>query len=516
MKIFGRTTTLLATACAVTMGAALVVVWQELTAQEAENQRLQLRMAELDKQVKQSVVMQRVNAQMEEIADDERRISEEQRDKAEQQTLIAEQMRLNAEDERKNALEAEQRAVKSSEQAERQRAIAEQQRLEAEYRKRVADTLSYLSMARQLGDVAIRQAAAGNHELGSLLAYGAQRFTQRYGGDEYASSIYQSLVMTSLSKKQWTRHKGPIYDIAFFDDSRKHFLSCSSYGELVEHEDRNGNLASDTLLCDPQFDFRDIYIDRGRGIIYAVSRTGHLLRLYGRRQDVIVVDRIGELLTIAPAGKQMLLFGENGMALIDTDHFTIVKTKQARSRIIDVCSVGKCSYIFDDQGMMYSVYGIDKVNAQRVPVEGQVTAYARNDANGMEVYGMKDGNIYLKQPGKNIQKLSGHRSRITKVKIINWRIHSSSYDGTVNLWMADQAKIEPMTIVTTQSWVLNFTFDINKDAIWCADQKGILTEAYISVPLMRKMLQQRLKRNLTHEEWNYYIGRTIPYEKFIP
>jgi hypothetical protein len=109
----------------------------------------------------------------------------------------------------------------------------------------------------------------------------------------------------------------------------------------------------------------------------------------------------------------------------------------------------------------------------------------------------------------------GHRSRITKIKIINWRIHSASYDGKVNLWLADQPKIEPMTIITTDGWILNFTFDKENDNVWCGDQVGTLTESLISVPMMRQMLKKKLKRNLTRQEWDYYIGRNIPYEPFI-
>ena len=49
----------------------------------------------------------------------------------------------------------------------------------------------------------------------------------------------------------------------------------------------------------------------------------------------------------------------------------------------------------------------------------------------------------------------------------------------------------------------------------CSDQKGNITESLISIPMMRQMLKNRLKRNLTQEEWNYYIGKNIPYETFI-
>ena len=128
---------------------------------------------------------------------------------------------------------------------------------------------------------------------------------------------------------------------------------------------------------------------------------------------------------------------------------------------------------------------------------------------------MSDGTINYVNPKGQIQKMVGHRSRVTKIKIINYRIFSASYDGRINLWLADQPKIEPMTIITTNGWIMNFTFDEKKEYIWCGDQKGTLTESVISVPMMRKMLKDKVKRNLTQEEWDYYIGRNIPYEPFI-
>jgi hypothetical protein len=32
---------------------------------------------------------------------------------------------------------------------------------------------------------------------------------------------------------------------------------------------------------------------------------------------------------------------------------------------------------------------------------------------------------------------------------------------------------------------------------------------------MVDVLKKKLKRNLTAEEWNYYIGKNVPYEVFI-
>ena len=515
MKIYGKTSTLIAACVALTMGAGLAVVYQWYADEAEKTQQLEEQLAELTKQEKRSAVMQRINAQMEEIANQERRISDEQRVKAEEQTAVAEEMRRHAEVERQNALEAEHRAVEASNVAESQRAIAEKQRTNAEYQKRVADTLSYITLARQLGDVSIKQAETGNQELSRLLAYASQQFTARYKGDVYTSSVYQSLVIASQSKQQWNMHKGAIYDLAFYGEGEKRFVTCSSYGELMEHVMKDNKITTDVLMRNSTYDFRDIYVDRKKKLVYGVSRTGHLVIKGRQTEKVLEVNDIGALKCLEPTGNQMLIYGEKGLALLDTERRVITRTRQLPFKSVEVCRYVDTPCIFDDQGRMHVVKSIDKLETTKVPINGQVTAFSYNKDLNIRAYGMSDGTIYYFNPKGKVQKLMGHRSRITKIKIINWRIYSASYEGKVNLWLADQPKIEPMTIITTNGWIMNFTFDLKNENVWCGDQKGTLTESLISVPMMRQMLKSKLTRNLTQEEWDYYIGRNIPYERFI-
>lgn len=126
-----------------------------------------------------------------------------------------------------------------------------------------------------------------------------------------------------------------------------------------------------------------------------------------------------------------------------------------------------------------------------------------------------DGSLFFEDGKGKITKLTGHRSKVTKIKINGWQLFSSSLDGTIQLYMANKSKIEPIELFSTNSWILNFTFDKPKYNIWTADQDGSLTESFISVPMMVIKLKSMLKRNLTREEWNYYIGQNIPYETFI-
>lgn len=485
---------------------------QELMSEQ--NQQLQNQLEKLSKEEARSAVMQRVNAQMEEIANEERRISDEQRDAAEQQTKVAEEMRRKAEFERQNALVAEQRALEASEVAQSQRKIAEQQRAQAELSKRVADTLTYISLARTLGQTAIIQYNAGNHELADLLAYTACMFTNRYRGDIYAPTVYQALALTSQNKRIWNKHKGSITDIAFSDDKSGYMISCSTYGEIMKHTHfGTGNPTSEMLFSNPRFDFRDCFIDRATDITYALSRSGHMVIIDSKKKVQVLEVTIPKLKEMDVAGSQFILFGEEGMALFDKDKCAIVQEKKLPFQIEFISRYQNAPVVFDRQGRMHIIKSFTHIESSKVPFNGQVTSFAESKNQHMQAYGMSDGSINVINAKGQKLHLTGHQSRISKVKVDGSRLYSSSYDGTLNLWLYNSAKIEPMTLFTTRGWIINFTFDLKKNDIWSGDQNGNITQALISVPQMQQRLKDKVKRNLTRDEWNFYVGSNVPYEE---
>ena len=72
-----------------------------------------------------------------------------------------------------------------------------------------------------------------------------------------------------------------------------------------------------------------------------------------------------------------------------------------------------------------------------------------------------------------------------------------------------------MTLIKADNWITCFNFDTSKNTFWMGDIKGNLTVVNISAPTMVAEIQKRMKRNLTTEEWNYFIGQNIPYEAFV-
>jgi hypothetical protein len=261
-----------------------------------------------------------------------------------------------------------------------------------------------------------------------------------------------------------------------------------------------------------------VIIDRVSGSIYAVSRTGHLVIIEKDLKTVKIVelDKIKHPMRLHDLNDTyMLVIGENDLALVDLKRNIVRNTKQLPFRVVFGSRKNSLPLLFDDQGMMHLVSGLDKFESEKVPVEGKVTAYCESKNTGIEAFGMSDGTIWLRYKNGKMQKLVGHLSRISKMKLNGRQLFSASYDGSLKLWIADNEKVEPMTLIETNNWIMHFNFDSTKNSFWMGDIKGNLTAVNISIPLMVDAIKKKLKRNMTQEEWNYFIGQNVPYETFV-
>lgn len=488
------------------------------TVKELEAQIEELKLKEM-----RSAVDRSVSAQMEEIANEQREISDEKREEALRQTRVANEMRLRSEVERMNAIEAERNAVASekkaleaSDVAESQRQMAEHQRIQAEFSKRKADTLSYIALGRSLGSISTIQSQAGNEEIANILSYASYLYTSRYGGDIYYPAIFQSLMQMSKSMNTWSEHTGSVMNMEFNHGNKNQLVSVSNYGEIILSERQGNRLHTQKLFDDNKYDFRDVDSEPD-GSIYAISRTGQLVIVGQGRKDAKILDvtGIGHPMRLQHLRENtMLVVGEEGLAIVDEKRMVIRTTQPLPFRVIASARKEGEILLFDDQGMKHLLKGLDQFSSEKVPVTGKVTAYCYSQEAGVEAYGMSDGTIWTVDRKGNIHKLIGHRSRISKLTMTDRLLYSSSYDGSVKLWIPTNEKVEPMTMVEISNWIMHFDFDSTMKTFWMGDVKGNLTAVNISVPQMVDVIRKKIKRNLTTEEWNYYIGQDVPYETF--
>ncbi len=501
--------------------AALAVLYHR---EVERNEQLKSQLDILSEKESRSAVMQSINAQMEEIANQERLVSDRQREEAIEQRKVAEAERQNAEEQRRaaeeqrqNAIAAEHKALEASKLEQRQRLFAEQQRTQAEYAKRVADTLTYITISRKLGTLAMSRQTLGDTQLADLLAYAGYRLTSQYGGDVYNPAIYQALSTTSTSSKRWNVGQGAVTKMLQMAD-KETFVTVSSYGEIALHSKGNdGNLHTENIFRNSRYDFRDLTADNS-GTLYALSHTGHLV--YGKRGALHILP-ISEaqkpfLLTHNSNGK-LLVVAQQSIHLIDPKTMQQLRTLQLTFKATTARADNRKLVLFDTKGNAYTAdENAREVKPKKLPFSPQpITSYTHNETSGYEAYGTMEGRIFIVDGKGNVQTLVGHNSRVSRVKFDGDRLYSTSYDGTVRFWPFTRQKIEPMTIVDSHQWIVSFSFDEDMNYIWTGDQNGNLTETLIDPDIMAGRVHNKLKRELTQQEWEHYVGKEIPYTKLM-
>ena len=213
-------------------------------------------------------------------------------------------------------------------------------------------------------------------------------------------------------------------------------------------------------------------------------------------------------------GKSLLVVGENGVALFDIATEKIVATRRLDFQVISTGRRDNKPLLFDHRGQMHLVNSLDKMTSEKVPVKGKVTAYASNRKEHLTAYGMADGTIWLTDGSGKIHQLLEHLSRVTKLMFNGKRLYSSSYDGKLLFWpIESNSQINAFTLYQSAHWLNDFTFCDNKDYILVGEHNGSVTQCLISLPKIAERLRQNVKRNFTQEEWNYYVGKGIPYRK---
>lgn len=483
---------------------------------------LESQLSVLRAQEQRSAVNRRVSKQMEEIAYGQQTLSEERSREAIHQSEIAKKMTILSEAERQKAIEAQGIAERAANEAmaayqleERQRNEAERQRRQAEHAKLVADTLNYISLGRTLGAQAYSIYQTGDIELGNMLAYTSYFYTNAYGGDLYTPSVFQALMQSAGSRRSWSSHNGSISCIDILPKSGK-LLTVSTYGEIFVHNKQVNRMTTDRLMTDRQYCFRFVYPAKS-GKIYAISNTGHLVIIDGNKSQVITLANVDKPFNLQHMndGRQLLIIGENSLAILDIATDKILGTRRVPFRIM---YSGRRDYkplLFDNRGGMHLVTSLNDITNEKTGVDGQVTAFASSKNEHISAYGMYDGTIWLIDRYGKKHKLLGHLSQVTKLKLNGKRLYSSSYDGKLLFWMTSDEQIKPITLFQSASWLTDFVFSTDKNYVWTGEQNGSVTEYLISLPMIAQRLRQNVKRNFTQEEWNYYVGKGIPYRKVM-
>jgi len=483
---------------------------------------LESQIGELREQEKRSDINRRVSKQMEKIAYGQQILSEERSNEAIRQSEIAQEMTRRSEAERQKAIVAQGIAETSAQEAknayqiaEHQRVIADDQRRQAEHAKLVTDTLNYISLGRMLGSQSYSIYQAGDTELGNMLAYASYLFTRDYDGDLFNPNVFQALMQSAGGRRNFGVHNGSV-SCTEFSPIDNHLLTTSTYGEMFSHSMHGTQIQTKQLMSDRNYCFRDGFAAKN-GKDFAISHTGHLVVAADNQIRIVYLEHVDRPFGLQDihGGRQLLVVGEHSIALFDITTEKVISTRRLDYHVVSTGRRDNTPLLFDDRGSMYIVNSLDDMTREKVPVSGQVTAFAQNNSRRLTAYGMADGTVWLIDGKGKTYKLVGHLSQVTKLEFDDDKLYSSSYDGKLLLWMTNDPQIQPITLFQSASWLSDFTFSKDRSYIWTGEHNGTLTEYLISLPMIAQRLRQNVKRNFTQEEWDYYVGRGITYRRLI-
>lgn len=478
-----------------------------------QSDKMENRLKEAEQREEKAVVIRHVSKQMEEIAYQQKDISDKQRKEAELQAAENFRMKLRVEEEWKYAVAAQQEALEAYRLADKQKALAEERQYQAEYAKRVADTLTYLTLGRSLGSFSVTQYKTGNYEIASLLAYSAWHFVKKYRGDIFLSSIFNSLSLSARYSSVWQRHKGGISAIVFPSASQAEsaFYTIGKYGEiLIWNEDGRGGYRTKPILSEPQYDFRAASVD-SNGTLHALCHDGKLLKLSHGQQQMFPLAGMHYT--------QMMFINEKCLLLSATGSVLFAGEEQPLYSSPDITCMAKLENSVCMGRSNGDIIRTTLSGEETIPVKNYhhstVTAFGYCSSSKQLAIGYGDGTLLLFDPEqKTYRKLVGHRSTITALALRESKLYSCGYDRTLRLWNLSVERPESVVVLESSSWLHSLAFDPDEDMLFAGDENGNLYRMCVSPDRMAANIKKNLPRNFTREEWAYYMGNQLPFEVY--
>lgn len=513
----------------------------------SETDKTQVLEDEKSELLTQAEIVKRVSLQMEDIAYQQKEVSDHQRERAEEQSKLALANAERAEMESRLARDAEQKAINALREADAQRAnavrqegLAKEQLAQARLQKSITDTLSFRTMGRTIGRSAITFSNSGDHELAQTLAYASYYFINRYNGNTHITECFQALAATTDSQVRYNlQHKSPVNAIC--SSGKLAAIAVTGYGEIMKMQ-YAPQFVPKMLFKDKSYDFRDVKAGSD-GKVYALSYNG----------KICIISPDGTIMkkeTQAEKCKKIFMTSNNTCVIVGEKSITWYQPASGKETTRTFDKTISASFL-DENGIteLYFKNGTyatalpsGEVKSAKSPVTGEVTAVAYEPTNGFKYYGFADGAIHVKNKHNNHLDLVGHTARITSIAVSGDFMAATSYDHQLHFW--DMTKLHypnANSLYSTKSfytqsshdknitptewqvptnleytgWPLTVTFDQFSKTIWVGSSDGGIELTCTSTDDMANTLKKSLKRNLTTEEWEQYIGIGVPYIDFL-
>lgn len=427
------------------------------------------------------------------------------------------------------AQEAEQTAAnerQALEQARTQAELALQDRSQFEAETRAEKRRRLLTLSQTM---ALKAVQTDDDQLSGLLAYHAYLINRENGGQINHPEIYRGLyfALRELKGEKFNAlsgHTGKVNSI-LFDPARNILYSADNQGIINRWGFRRANPAPRAIVTNEDANTcMDITIDGRWMACGSEIRTVQLFNALQPTQAPRVFDAHNGEVT-----KVKFIPGKNAMITSGTDnrvkHWDLL-TNEGRTIYENAGGINDLDINPNGQNIIIAtasnqvlIWKIGQEETEVLYQHSQPIMALTFDHEGEQIaLGDRSGKIVVisSTNGQVLRTVNAHTSRILVLEFSpdNRLLATSGLDGVIRIWNITDWNDLPIEIREHQSWVESIAFSPDGRNLLSSSNDGNLIYIWpIKTEHLIDEVCQYLNRQLTPEEWTFYMGNDIQYRE---
>ncbi len=498
----------------------LLAVNRQLQAEE--NYRLAEENKEKAEQEKLNAIAQ------EKVAEQQTLIALEKKEDLEKANLELENALLETETQKNRAEQKTLEALYQKSEAERAEIIAEENRALANDNSKFAleqasraDRLYFLQLAQAMS---VKSLQLEDDNLKGLLAKQAYEFNEEYTGKKFDPYIYDGLyyALSHIDGRAYntvTAHRNAVKTLTF-DREGAHYYSSGSDGKIMK-SDFLGTKGKQGILIDQNnFSNKILKIDQVSGTMLVASDSSYL-QIY----NINAPDKAVRKVRLGKGGIRDIVFSPDNRGFYaltsekklwycghDLNSPKVMDTFELNVQSMAISPTGNALMLGSEEGhLMY--FDLRKNTLEVLLLEHGNPIHSLEFNPSASHIAIGDEKGVLKLWNTELSKvqyfLKGHKSRINDVAFSpdGNMLASASFDGTIQVWLLDDIDALPLTFKDNDSFVWDIEFHPSSDYILAGCDDGEIRIWPTGTQIMADELCEKLKRNMSREEWKKYVGK---------
>jgi len=491
-----------------------------------------------EEQRQEAIIQKRISEQQQQIAEQQKLITEEQRQYAVSQQNIAEEKKGEAIQQKLKADKARFEAVKARDETEIQRKeavsqkqIAEKERSKAENSEKNTQRLRLLSIARSMAVQASQLSQTVRDDLPALLAVQAYHFNEENGGVQDDPDLYQALSEVKHDQEILRGHEDAVRAMTLSPDG-KQLISCGDDGKVLIWDMADLNRRPLSLNTGPNGKEGIRSVAMSPNWILAGCYNGKLLawskgQEQGPPKVIAAHNGPASCLVYDPLADQFASAGSDGKLCLwkwnsKTFQKTVVDSARTDIRALAYDPVSKCFAYGCSNGLLKVVYPMALSNNKVVALSGSaVLSLAFQPGESLLVAGDERGSLRfwkINYQAVMVNEILGrHTAGILTISFSKDGkfISTSGYDKQIRTNIMSGEEQDSYNISKNDLWVYQVLFSPEGKKIICCSADKTIRLFTAGCELLSAAVEKNVKRNLSKEEWNLYVGPDIPYQKTI-